>query len=68
MTEIQKNDIVGLTRDINPDLSEGLLGIVTECDEDKLDVKFPVQGTESHHAQVASEDVKLVMGQEELAE
>lgn len=66
MTNIEKNDVVGLTRDVDTNLPEGLVGVVTERHEDGLDVKFPVQGSETQHARVAPEDVKFIASNEPM--
>lgn len=62
MRTIQKNDLVGLTRDLGDHLSEGLVGMVTQCYENCFDVKFPIQGSEALHARVFPEDIKLLLG------
>lgn len=67
MTNIEKNDVVGLTRDLDSNLPEGLVGVVTERHEDGLDVKFPVQGSETQHARVAPEDVKFIASNDPLS-
>jgi hypothetical protein len=60
MTPIEKNDLVELQRNVNPDLSEGLVGMVVECNPDNLDVQFPVPGKDLQ-AQVSREDVKFLV-------
>jgi hypothetical protein len=62
MKAIQKNDVVGLTRSLDNELPEGLVGMVTQCHGDCFDVKFPIQGRETLHARVAPEDVKFLLG------
>lgn len=66
MTVIQKNDVVGLTRDVDENLTEGLVGKVLQCNEDSFDVEFPLQGADNIQARVASEDVKLIVGTEQF--
>jgi hypothetical protein len=61
MSNIEKNDLVGLTRDIDAKLTEGLVGRVVESNEDALEVRFPTQ-KETLQAQVALEDVKVIIG------
>lgn len=64
MAFIQQNDVVGLTRDLNNNLTEGLVGKVLQCHEDSYDVEFPLQGTDNIHARVNAEDIKLIVGTE----
>lgn len=64
MANIQKNDVVGLTRDVDSNLPEGLVGVVTARHEDGLEVKFPIQGSETQHARVSPEDVKFIVTNE----
>lgn len=66
MTTIQTNDLVGLTRDLDSNLPEGLVGRVLQCHGDYFDVRFPLQGSDPVHARVASEDVKLLVGESSL--
>lgn len=62
MTLIQKNDIVGLTRSLDDNLTEGLVGRVLNCTDDSFDVEFPLQGSDNIRARVAQTDVKLIVG------
>lgn len=38
MTTIVRYDLVGLTRDVNPDLPEGPVGMVKRCNEDDFEI------------------------------
>lgn len=62
MALIQKNDIVGLTRDLDDNLTEGLVGRVLNCNDDSFDVEFPLQGSDNIRAKVPQADVKLIVG------
>jgi hypothetical protein len=61
MAEIEKNDLVGLTRDLNRDLPEGTVGMVTERKENSFEVNFPLPGR-TVSAEVAPEDVSFITG------
>jgi hypothetical protein len=60
MTNIQEKDIVKLTRNINDELKEGLVGIVVQCHQDKFDVHFPIPGNDLN-AQVSGKDIQFVI-------
>ncbi|GAA6615103.1 hypothetical protein [Scytonema sp. NUACC26] len=60
MTPVEKNDLVELKRDVNQELSEGLVGIVLQSDSDEVEVEFPLPGN-SVHAQLPQEDVKFLV-------
>ena len=62
MKTIQKNDVVGLTRSLDGELFEGLVGVVVDCHADGLEVKFPLQGSAPLYAKVSLEDVRFLMG------
>jgi hypothetical protein len=61
MPNIQENDVVGLVRDISPDLPQKTLGKVLRCYEDGYDVQFPI-AKEVYEAKVGLEDVELMAG------
>lgn len=61
MTNIEKNDLVCLTRDLNPNMPEGLVGRVLQCHEDGFHVQFPLPG-KSFSAQLPQKDVKFLVG------
>lgn len=64
MTLIQKNDVVGLTRNLDTNLTEGLVGMVLERHDDSFEVEFPLQGSDNIRARVPQQDVKLIVGTE----
>jgi hypothetical protein len=61
MTNIEQNDLVGLTRDINYEMPKGLVGKVLESHEDGVRVEFPLPG-KSLHAEIPKEDLKMIIG------
>ncbi|MFL9458343.1 hypothetical protein AB0758_45920 [Tolypothrix bouteillei VB521301_2] len=63
MAPVEKNDLVELKRGLNPELSEGLVGMVLESNSDEVEVKFPLPGN-NVHAQVPQEDVKFLVAVE----
>lgn len=66
MTPIEKNDLVGLARDVDHNLPEGLVGKVLECDNDGFDVQFPLPGGKNLYAKVPREDIKFLVGVNQL--
>jgi hypothetical protein len=60
-TTIAKNDLVGLARDLNPELRKGLVGQVLQCYEDSFDVQFPAP-SKKLYAQVAKQDLMFLAG------
>ncbi|MEI2581325.1 hypothetical protein [Scytonema sp. PRP1] len=65
MTTIEKSDLVGLTRNVNHDLPEGLVGMVLQCDKDDFDVRFPLPGKDLY-AKVPREDIKFLVAMNPL--
>jgi hypothetical protein len=65
MTTIEKSDLVGLTRKVNHDLPEGLVGMVLQCDKYDFDVRFPLPGKDLY-AKVPREDIKFLVGMNPL--
>lgn len=61
MTPIEWNDIVGLTRSLNEDLPEGMIGRVLYCHDQGFEVQFPTQG-ETRYANVSGSDLKFIIG------
>ncbi|MBD2448954.1 hypothetical protein H6G76_17695 [Nostoc sp. FACHB-152] len=61
MNNIQEKDIVRLTRNVNHELQQGLVGIVLQCHQNYFDVQFPLQG-KSLYAQLPVQDVEFLMG------
>ncbi|WP_414584832.1 hypothetical protein [Scytonema sp. PCC 10023] len=61
-TPIEKNDLVGLARDVDDNLPEGLVGKVVECDEDAFDVHFPLPGGKDVSAKLPREDINFLVG------
>jgi hypothetical protein len=59
MTPIEKDDLVELKRDVDENLSKGLVGMVLENHSDNVEVEFPLPGN-SLHAQLPQEDVKFI--------
>ncbi|NMG22134.1 hypothetical protein [Brasilonema bromeliae] len=65
-TPIEKNDLVGLNRDVDENLTEGLVGRVVECNEDAFDVKFPLPGDKEVSAKLPREDIDFLVGTKQL--
>jgi hypothetical protein len=65
MTAIAENDIVRLTRDINHELLEGLVGIVLQCHHSSFDVLFPIPG-KNLQAQLLRKDIEFLVGSKSL--
>jgi len=65
MNNIPDKDIVRLTRNVNDELQQGLLGIVLERHQDKVDVHFPFQG-KNLYAQLPPQDVEFLIGSNKL--
>jgi hypothetical protein len=61
MNNIQEKDIVRLTRNVNHELHQGLVGIVLQCHQNSFDVHFPLQG-KNLYAQLPVQDVEFLMG------
>ncbi|MBD2440393.1 hypothetical protein [Nostoc sp. FACHB-110] len=61
MNNIREKDIVRLTRQVNNELHQGLLGIVLHCHPGSFDVHFPLQG-KNLYAQLTPEDVEFLIG------
>ena len=65
-TPIEKDDLVGLNRDVDENLKEGLVGMVEECDQDGFDVKFPLPGGKDLSAKLPREDIDFLVGTKQL--
>ncbi|MBW4625186.1 MAG: hypothetical protein KME49_06695 [Brasilonema octagenarum HA4186-MV1] len=65
-TPIEKDDLVGLNRDIDENLKEGLVGKVEECDQDGFEVKFPLPGDKDLSAKLPREDIDFLVGTKQL--
>lgn len=65
-TPIEKNDLVGLNRDVDENLKEGLVGQVVECKEDTFNVKFPLPGDKDLSAELPREDIDFLVGTKQL--
>ncbi|MCC5637518.1 hypothetical protein LC593_17045 [Nostoc sp. CHAB 5844] len=61
MTNIQEKDIVRLTRNVNHELQQGLVGIVVQCHQDNFDVHVPLQG-KNLYAQLPRQDIEFLIG------
>ncbi|MGH7998613.1 MAG: hypothetical protein ACREPR_04065 [Brasilonema sp.] len=66
MTPIEKNDLIGLARDVDHNLPEGLVGKVLECKEDGFDVQFPLPGGKDVFAKVPREDINFLVETKQL--
>lgn len=60
MNNIQQKDIVRLTRNVNHELQQGLLGIVLQCHQNIFEVHFPFQG-KNLYAQLPLQDIEFLM-------
>jgi hypothetical protein len=60
MNNIQEQDIVRLTRNVNHELQQGLVGIVLQRHQDSFDVHFPLQG-KNLYAQLTLQDVEFLI-------
>lgn len=65
-TPIEKDDLVGLARDVDDNLKEGLVGRVVECKEDGFDVQFPLPGDKDMSAKLPREDINFLVGTKQL--
>ncbi|MDZ7961586.1 MAG: hypothetical protein RMY34_27520 [Aulosira sp. DedQUE10] len=59
--DIESEDVVKLNKNLNNELQEGLVGIVTQSDQeqDNIDVNFPLPG-KNLHAQVSENDIDFL--------